>query len=334
MAKIPWRIRKTLARIAWHYWRGHEVVPYLPIRMWVEPSSYCNLRCVMCPQSMPRSHAKGHMSWELFCKIIDEAKDFVYDINLHHTGEATLHRELPRMIQYAHDAGIYTRLHTNGTLLKEPLSEALITSGLDLISFSFDGFDKDTYESIRVNAKYEKTLRNILNFLEIKKALGSKTPHTILEVIHLNEKLSSRSPQRFTFQENFNGLPLDEFIVKEPHNWAGAYHQSGYAVGHVFSACTFPWYALVIHWDGRVAPCPQDFYCDLLLGNVQEQSLREIWNGEAMQRLRKAMRLRDCSKVVPCRDCDMIKRKTVMGVPQPYLKTFLKETIWGYSSDD
>ena len=333
MKRFPWRTRKVLAQIAWHYLRGHEVVPYLPIRLWVEPSSYCNLRCVMCPQSMPRPHLKGHMEWDLFTRIIDEARDFVYDINLHHTGEATLNRRLPDMIAYARNAGIYTRLHTNGTLLKEELSEALIDAGLDLISFSFDGFEKETYESIRVNAKFEKTLGNIVNFLKIKQQKGSKTPYTILEVIHLNEKLRPDSPERFTFERQFKGLPLDEFIVKEPHNWAGSFDRSGYAVGHVFSPCTFPWYALVIHWDGRVAPCPQDFYCDLLMGNVREKTIREIWNDEPIRALRRAMRLRDCSKVTPCRDCDMIRRKTLMGVPTPYLKTFLKETVLGYSGD-
>jgi radical SAM protein with 4Fe4S-binding SPASM domain len=331
LARFPWRVRKMLLQAAWHYLRGHEVLPYLPIRLWVEPTSYCNLRCVMCPQSFPRAHAKGYMDWDLFRKIIDEAAEFVYDINLHHTGESTLHKRLPDMIAYARQAGIYTRLHSNGTLLREDLAHALIDAGLDLLSFSFDGFDKETYESIRVNARFEKTLANIIRFLEIKKARNSKKPYTILEVIHLNERLSPDSPQRYEFERQFEGLPLDEFIVKEPHNWAGSYDRSGYAIGHVFTPCTFPWYALVIHWDGRVAPCPQDFYCDLQVGHVREQTLRAIWNGEPMRRLRRAMRLRDCSKVVPCRDCDMIRRKAVLGVPTPYLKVFLKETVLGYS---
>ena len=115
LARFPWRVRKTLLQAAWHYLRGHEVLPYLPIRLWVEPTSYCNLRCVMCPQSFPRAHAKGYMDWDLFRKIIDEAAEFVYDINLHHTGESTLHKRLPDMIAYARQAGIYTRLHSNGT---------------------------------------------------------------------------------------------------------------------------------------------------------------------------------------------------------------------------
>ena len=331
MTRRSRRPRKTLLQVAWHYWRGSEVLPYLPLRLWVEPSSYCNLRCVMCPQSSPRPHAKGHMKWDLYTRIIDEAADFVYDINLHHTGEPTLNRDLTRMVAYAHRAGIYTRLHTNGTLLTADLSRELITAGLDLISFSFDGFDRETYESIRVNAKFERTLERILTFLKTKKLMGSRTPYSIFEVIHLNNHLAPDSPQRKAFEKKFADLPLDEFIVKEPHNWAGEYDRSGYAVGHVFSPCTFPWYALVIHWDGRVAPCPQDFYCELEVGRVGTQSLREIWNAEPMRRLRRAMRARDCSQVVPCRDCDMIKRKTFLGVPTPYLKTFLKETIKGYS---
>ena len=80
--------------------------------------------------------------------------------------------------------GIVTRFHTNGTLLDEDKSRRLIDSGLDQFAFSFDGFDAETYEKIRVNAKFEKTVGNIVRFLEIKKEMGAKKPATFIELIH------------------------------------------------------------------------------------------------------------------------------------------------------
>ena len=133
----------------------------LPIRLWIEPTPYCNLKCPMCPQSDPKitdiTKGKTHMDFELYKKIIDEAAGHVYDINLAHRGESTFHKGLPEMIQYASEKGIKTRLHTNATILNEKMSKAILDSGLDLLSFSFDGFKKEPYEKIRIGSNFEKT---------------------------------------------------------------------------------------------------------------------------------------------------------------------------------
>ena len=159
---------KRLLQIAFSYWLKWEKLNYLPIRLWIELSSACNLRCVMCPQSEPGSIERGFMKFELFKKIIDEAKTFVYDINLHHRGESLLHPELARMIDYAAKAGLYTRLHTNATILDEEKARAILEAGLDFLSFSFDGFTAETYEKIRRRANFETTINHISNFLKLK----------------------------------------------------------------------------------------------------------------------------------------------------------------------
>jgi len=325
----------VLGKALWSYWRKRTVLDYLPIRMWIEPTNRCNLRCRMCPQSTARQEQarEGFMEFGLFTKIVDEACRFVHDVNLHHTGEALLHRDLPAMAQYAHEKGLVTRLHSNAGLLTEETAEALIDSGLDLISFSFDGYDKETYESIRRQGNFEKTLANIRRFLEIKKRKGSRTPHTVFEVIDVFPE--AREGRR-EFERQFDGLPLDEFIVKKPHNWAGTYaaQDDRRAAPRDFTRCTFPWYALVVFWDGRVDPCPQDFFGDCLLGDLTRQTIAEVWNGEPMVRLRERMAGRDVSGIVPCGTCDMLERESFAGIPTLNLKAFLKESLFGYRSDD
>ena len=63
----------------------------LPVRLWIEPTPYCNLTCPMCPQSDPRindiTKGKTLMDFDLYKKIIDEAAGHVYDINLAHRGD-------------------------------------------------------------------------------------------------------------------------------------------------------------------------------------------------------------------------------------------------------
>ena len=80
----------TLSKIFLGYKRKKLVLNTMPIRLWVESSLACNLKCVMCPNKEIPQPNKGIMDFELFKKIIDEAKDFVNDIFIHHRGEPML----------------------------------------------------------------------------------------------------------------------------------------------------------------------------------------------------------------------------------------------------
>jgi radical SAM protein with 4Fe4S-binding SPASM domain len=96
------------------------------------------------------------------------------------------------------------------------------------------------------------------------------------------------------------------------------------------AACTFPWYAMVICADGRVTPCPQDFWAKMAMGNVKSATLAEVWNGEAYRDLRRRFRS-DLDSLPLCRKCDRLQRKTVGGVPLQYLATFLVDQFVGYN---
>jgi len=128
---------------------------YLPVRLWIELSSRCNLKCRLCVNKDIPQHLKGDINFDLYKKIIDEVKDYVYDVNLFHRGEPLLHPRLIDIISYAHTSNIKTRIHTNSTLLTPALSRKIILSGLDLISFSFDGYTKETYKK---RIKFYKTI--------------------------------------------------------------------------------------------------------------------------------------------------------------------------------
>ena len=108
---------------------------------------------------------------------------FALDVHLLHRGESLLRPELFDMVGYARDAGLDTRFHTNGTLLDEEKSRKLIAAGLDQFAVSIDGFDAETYERVRVNADFEKTIGNIVRFLGIKKELGADKPKALIEFI-------------------------------------------------------------------------------------------------------------------------------------------------------
>ncbi len=309
---------RRLGRMARAYKGRRTRLDYLPVRLWIEPTSVCNLRCVMCPNKDLPKEQKGFMDFGLFTKIIDEVKDFAFDVHLLHRGESLLHPRFFDMVRYAHEAGLVTRFHTNGTLLDEDKSRRLIEAGLDQFAFSFDGMDKTTYESIRVNADFEKTVHNIVRFLEIKKKMGRKKPVTVIELIHFPDVFKKYDKAaRKAFLDRFKGLPLDRVHVKELHNWAGDAGQPPPKTS--YSPCTFLWHALIVFWDGSVLPCTQDFFGYYTLGNVKDSTIREIWNNDKMVRLREKILARNVSDLETCSKCDRLWRRQVFGIPREYL---------------
>jgi len=311
------RYYRRLASIYRSYKMRRTRLPYRPVRLWIEPTSICNLRCVMCPNKDLEKAQKGLMDLALFKKIIDEAAVFAFDVNLHHRGESLLHPDFITMVEYAHAAGLVTRFHTNGTLLDEDKARRLIVAGLDQFAFSFDGFDAETYERIRVNADFEKTVGHIRRFLEIKKEFGSRRPVTVIELIDQPGLRESEARSRAAFEERFAGLPLDKIFVKKPHNWAG--ETGAVAERKSYSLCTFLWQALVVCWDGEVLPCTQDFFGYYPLGNVKDAPLADIWNNDRMIALREKIVRRDIMDLKTCGQCDRLWRKQVLGVPREYL---------------
>jgi radical SAM protein with 4Fe4S-binding SPASM domain len=175
------------------------------------------------------------------------------------------------MIKYCSDRGLNTSIHTNATILTGELSHRLINSGLSVISFSFDGYTKDVYESIRVGANFEKALNNILQFLRIKRETNSNR----------DKREDSSTGRRRTVRP---------------------------------SRCNSPWYSLVFHWDGSVYPCCLDYMGKYPLGNIEQESWIELWNGPKMRQLRSEINTRTFHKCSHCNECDKLYERKFLGV--------------------
>jgi hypothetical protein len=241
------RYYRRLLQVFRSYEGKKTVLPYLPVRLWIETTSICNLRCVMCPNKDLTKDEKGFMDLALFRKVIDEAGRFVFDVNLIHRGEGLLHRIFPRCGILAPRIARSHQCHPP----HEPVRR-LVLSNLDQISFSFDGSTR-RLTSIRINADFDKRFATLSAF-EIR---GS-APETLRR---FRSSISRISPgrERAPAQEflHFRGLPRP-VEIKEMHNWAGEIPAGTSRKKYV--PCTFLWQALVIFWDGAVLPCTQDFH--------------------------------------------------------------------------
>jgi len=300
----PYLARAALARFG----LGSGVLPPLPLRLWIEPTNRCNLACSVCPQASAPSMATGNMTLDLFRAVVDEASGAVHDITLHHRGEPLLHPELPDMIEYAKRRRLRIRLHTNGTLLRVGRVAGLLDGGVDFLSVSFR--DRDD------------AIENTRRLLAMKQARGLRTPFVQVELL---DSTPQAAQVKESLEREFRSLPLDRIVLKKTHNWAGS--GPGNGAVRLRTPCLFPWSALVVLWNGDVTPCPQDFHGELVLGNVNRESLAAIWKGAALERLRQALRQRRFSALDPCRRCDMLARPGLFGVPLAGMRTVLTDFV-------
>ena len=321
----------TMSKILLAYKKQKTFLPVLPVRLWIESSLACNLSCVMCANNDISGQEKGIMDLQLFKKIIDEAQYFVNDINIHHRGEPLINPHLADMISYSKQAGLKVRFHTNATMLDINKAKEIIEAKPDLISISFDGFTKEVYEEVRRGASFEKTLSNIKSLLAFKFEKDYRLPYMIVERIELKEysaRLDSKAIEELT--KTFKDWGIDEVVTKKEYAWVTPTSEILQTERH-YSVCTFPWYAMVICWDGTVAPCPQDYMAVLKMGNIQEQSIKEIWNGSAYIKLRRDLILNKPFPTV-CGKCDRLCRKKFAGLPFQYMVPFLIDNFAGYGA--
>lgn len=329
VSRIGQLLRLARSYVAFRTRRVNRVPP--PFRLWIEPTNRCNLHCVMCPTGVADpSRETGLMDLDTYRTIIDEVAPFAFDLNLHHRGESLLHPGIVEMIEYAAAQGLYTNLHTNGTIMSDDLARRLVQSGLDILSFSFDAIDPEAYSKIRVGGKYEKVLGNIRKFLATRRDLESQDPHTTVEAIDFSSGSTPRGRQEKaeTLARLFEDSP-DAVRVKAPHNWAGEYPltpESG--TEYTYSPCMFLWYSLTILYDGSLVACPQDMSGSLKIGEAGDGEILRNWNRGSLLELRERMVKRNLEGVSPCDRCDRLMRRRVLGLPREELGRFLRENLF------
>ncbi len=318
------------------YRQRQETCGQPPTTLWIEPTNRCNLKCVMCPTSQRARQEMGFMSLDVFRALIDEVSSYVTTVNLFVSGESMLHQDLAAMIRYARGRGIAVRLNTNATVLTRRHAEELIDSGLDHLIFSFDGYSAETYESVRVNARFEPVLENIMGFLALKKERGAQRPYTVLQTVVVRSE-DRRKEEEDAFRRRFEGLPLDAFIVREVHAWRGTFEEAKLQAeppGSRYVSCPYLWSTMTVLWDGTVVPCCLDVWADYVLGHVGEQPLRAMWNNEAMRTLRRKLLAQENREIQLCQECDLLwAERTLAGLPLPLLKVALShpvENLFGY----
>src|ERR1700722_6055081 len=200
-----------------------------PVCLYLEVTNRCNLLCETCPRTFEELEPPADMDWRLFTSIIDQLPALARVV-LHGVGEPMLVKDLPRMIRYLKDRGIYVLFNTNGTLLAPRKRREIIDTGLDELRVSLDAAEAESFLKVRGKDMFGRIVRNVSGFTTLQQEIGATTPRVSLWLTGLKEtvdqlpefvRLAARIGvgevhlQRLVFDDLGRGLAREESSLFE-----------------------------------------------------------------------------------------------------------------------
>src|SRR6056297_829781 len=315
-------IKEVLGRIFY-------IIPQNPKTAQISITNKCNFNCPMCQRHDLKVLIK-QMDFDFFKKIL-VGLNSVEDVILTGWGEPLLHPDLLKMIQVAKEKGKKVRFTSNAALLTEEKQKQLLISGVDEVSFSV--------ESIKPKADYQghdsrQQIKNIKQFADLLAKNKSETKinlQTVLMKDNLNDLMDiaefakenkvdrlrlTRLDIRF-HDFDHPDLKSEKKAIKKlekklknssvgldfvPHTAFSGWQKILYKLVKPFlhrfgHYCLRTFNDVYINVNGQVTPC-----CGLpklVIGNLVEQDLKDIWQSKKFQKFRK-------NQKIYCGKCDIL----------------------------
>jgi len=292
--------RYLIYRYKYNKYSELKILDDYPPCIQIEPTSICNFRCVMCYQidksfSSKSNGFMGYMNFDIFKKVIDEVEGNLEAVTFASRGEPTLSKDLEKMLKYCENKFLALKLNTNASLLNEKLIHSLLSSDLQTIVFSIDEKNKENYEEIRVNGKFEKILKNLELFNKIRNTHYKKDKKIVrITGVKINKKqnLEEMKNQWKDFAD------IIAFTNYSP--WESSYENK---INDIITACSELFQRIFVWWDGKVNPCDYDYKSILSKWNVKQKTIKEIWNSDYYNLIRKRHLEKQRSMIEPCKRC-------------------------------
>jgi radical SAM protein with 4Fe4S-binding SPASM domain len=307
----------------------------------IETTNYCNMTCVMCPRTIYMKRKNIWIDDQVFEEALSNIKayskseidefwlwlknntdfdnkeisenGFYFSIVsshliLHGYGEPFLDKNLIKRIKLCKEKNIPTYFScTPATMTIEKATEAM-KNGLNVLKFSLDAMDDESIKSIRgKKSNYHESIEKIKTLLEIKK---KNSYDTIFVPCMISFK---KDPESIKLQNNFldfwKDMDVYAYIKSQDNRWLfeqdqGLENKSHYAKQY----CEYPWTSLTVMADGNVVPCTQISNNEIILGNIKNNTLEEIWNGDNYKKFRQMHINGNFPKDHKCKNsCDQVK---------------------------
>jgi radical SAM protein with 4Fe4S-binding SPASM domain len=248
----------------------------------------CNALCPHCPYTNSNIRKEyrdaPYMPEHTYKKIADESGRYGAYLRISGGGEPMLHPQAVELLVYAKKVGCKIGLITNGSLFDEANSRALLEAGVDMIEFSVDACDPATYAVVRRGLEWEVLVESTKRMLVLRDEMRSTTKIVASAVNQAGVDIDA--VERYWVDD----IGVDYLIKRKFLTWGAnttldptrSADPAAYLnVDEV--PCPFIFERLNIDSRGNVMVCGYDISANTSMGNVNTQSIRDIWHGEGFR---------------------------------------------------
>lgn len=265
----------------------------------------CPLKCKKCHAFGENARNEKHvqkMTLERAKKLVDEIAqmEVVPVIQPSIFTEPFANADLKEIIIYCCSKKVPVNIITNGILLDKEWMDLLIAylDRKSVISFSLDAVTQETYEKVRGRYSLAE-LEDKIEYLMSNR--GNKGPRISVNFVYEEDNYDEKDAFLEKWKDKADvvhiGVALDEH-KKIPDI---------YRVKDVINknvVCPFLQETITIDAGGEVRSCQVDAFGETYLGNVFEEGIMQIWNGEKLNALRQKHRTGQLEKGDFCYGCE------------------------------
>lgn len=290
--------------------------PAMPVSLSIEPTTSCNLGCPECPSGLKIFHRPtGQLQPEQFAQWLDQFQKHAIWVNFYFQGEPFLNKKIFTLIQQAATARLYTCISTNGHFINDTNLNSILQCGLNLLIISIDGITQDTYEKYRIHGNLNAVLAGTKSLVQARNTSNSKlriifqflvtnaneqeidAAKTLAKEIGVDE-IRFKTAQVYDYKNGNPLIPKNEKYSRYIRLNDGTYRVKNALDKH----CWRMWSGTVITWNGQVVPCCFDKDAEHTMGNINVNSLPEIWNNKNYRNFRSAL-FKSRSSHAICTNC-------------------------------
>ena len=268
-----------------------------PLYLVMETNSYCNMRCKMCIRNYDTTKNKGiNVPLDNIRKVVGEGKKLgVPSYLIGAEAECLINPEIKEIIKIVKEegAGIDNFIITNGYELNEEIINLLIDIQWERIYVSLDASRPETYRKIR-GMDLEHVEENINTFLRIREERGSMLPLIRVSFVIQEENRNERQEFIEKWKDKVDIIDFQNLIHYEDM-------EIKKGIQNVDYRCSYPFRTMLIDCDGEIYPCCTEYGYKMPIGNIRDMSIKEAWNSEFMNNIRKSMLNGNLCDV--CRNC-------------------------------
>lgn len=267
-------------------------------------SYVCNAKCPNCPYTLStiRSNYKDRsfMNEETFKIIADQCGEYGAFIRLTGGGEPMLHPQAVELIEYSKKVGAKVGLITNGSKFNEENSRRILEAGVDMIEFSVDAADPETYAKVRTGLDWNRLVENVKRMVKIRNKLKSETKIVASGIKQANIDIDAVETFWLQYVDHFQKRKFLTWGIGEPSHSADPIP---YLDPKENIPCPFIFERLNIDSRGNVMVCGYDIAADTSMGNVHEKKIKDIWLGEGFEHYRNLHLNGQAHEIFPCTEC-------------------------------